>query len=196
MFLPKSFSNYQVFLDSKMQPKQTLSATAISGQTFDYIVCGGGTSGCVIAAGLASIPDVSVLLIEAGRDSGLAPDVLVPGKYVKQLQDKDGLWELETIPQPQLNARKLVFLRGKQIGGSSWVPSDWWAIAIEELTIWIQGCQLYGACSRPGGWLWWMGQDGWRWRVEVGKHIPPDEAGPYFHLKKLAGEMCWSVMTA
>ncbi|RAQ72744.1 hypothetical protein COH20_005268 [Aspergillus flavus] len=75
-----------------MQPKQTLSATAISGQTFDYIVCGGGTSGCVIAAGLASIPDVSVLLIEAGRDSGLAPDVLVPGKYVKQLQDKDENW--------------------------------------------------------------------------------------------------------
>lgn len=103
-----------------MQPKPTLSATAISGQTFDYIVRGRGTSGCVIAAGLTSIPDVSVLLIEAGRDSGLAPDVLVPGKYVKQLQaDKEGLWELETIPQPQLNARKLVFVRGKQIGGSS-----------------------------------------------------------------------------
>jgi choline dehydrogenase-like flavoprotein len=103
-----------------MQPSPTLNATAISGQTFDYIVCGGGTSGCVIAAALATIPNVSVLLIEAGRDSGLAPDVLVPGKYVKQLhEDKEGLWELETIPQPQLNARKLVFLRGKQLGGSS-----------------------------------------------------------------------------
>lgn len=98
-----------------MEPK-----VRIAGQTFDYIVCGGGTSGCVIAAELASIPNVSVLLIEAGRDSGLAPDVLVPGKYVKQLQeDKEGLWELKTIPQPQLNARKLVFLRGKQLGGSS-----------------------------------------------------------------------------
>jgi hypothetical protein len=31
---------------------------------------------------------------------------------------------LETIPQPQLNARKLVFLRGKQLGGSSWVTLD------------------------------------------------------------------------
>lgn len=73
-----------------MQPKPTLSATAISGQTIDYIMRGIGISGCVIAAGLAPIPDVSVLLIEADRDSGLAPDVLVPGKYVKQLQkDKD-----------------------------------------------------------------------------------------------------------
>jgi choline dehydrogenase-like flavoprotein len=103
-----------------MEPKATAEVKDLSGQTFDYIVCGGGTSGCVIAAELASIPNVSVLLVEAGRDSGLAPDVLVPGKYVKQLQeDKEGLWELETIPQPQLNARKLVFLRGKQMGGSS-----------------------------------------------------------------------------
>lgn len=103
-----------------MEPKTTTNTQTIAGQTFDYIVCGGGTSGCVLAAGLASIPNVSVLLIEAGRDSGLAPDVLVPGKYVKQLQeDKEGLWELETIPQAQLNHRKLVFLRGKQLGGSS-----------------------------------------------------------------------------
>ncbi|KAE8314941.1 glucose-methanol-choline oxidoreductase [Aspergillus transmontanensis] len=132
-----------------MQPKQTLSATAISGQTFDYIVCGGGTSGCVIAAGLASIPDVSVLLVEAGRDSGLAPDVLVPGKYVKQLQeDKDGLWELETIPQPQLNARKLVFLRGKQIGGSSAV--NYMALA-------------RGPAADYDEWAKMVGDDGWKW---------------------------------
>ncbi|PIG86446.1 hypothetical protein AARAC_006468 [Aspergillus arachidicola] len=132
-----------------MQPKQTLSAAAISGQTFDYIVCGGGTSGCVIAAGLALIPDVSVLLIEAGRDSGLAPDVLVPGKYVKQLQDdKDGLWELETIPQPQLNARKLVFLRGKQIGGSSAV--NYMALA-------------RGPAADYDVWAKMVGDDGWKW---------------------------------
>lgn len=101
-------------------PPSVSDINAVSGKTFDYIICGGGTSGCVIAAELSSIPNVSVLLIEAGRDSGLSPDVLVPGKYVKQLQeDKEGLWELETVPQTQLNGRKLVFLRGKQLGGSS-----------------------------------------------------------------------------
>ncbi|GLI77937.1 hypothetical protein PoHVEF18_006234 [Penicillium ochrochloron] len=132
-----------------MPPQRTLSATAISGQTFDYIVCGGGTSGCVIAAGLASIPDVSVLLIEAGRDSGLAPDVLVPGKYVKQLQeDKEGLWEVETIPQPQLNARKLIFLRGKQIGGSSAV--NYMALA-------------RGPAADYDEWARMVGDDGWNW---------------------------------
>lgn len=105
-----------------MHPSMPASPKDINGRTFDFIVCGGGTSGCVIASRLARIPNVSVLLVESGRDSGLAPDVLIPGNYVKQLQeDKDGLWELETVPQQHLNNRKLVFLRGKQLGGSSYV---------------------------------------------------------------------------
>ncbi|KAJ5629889.1 glucose-methanol-choline oxidoreductase [Penicillium herquei] len=123
---------------------------AISGQTFDYIVCGGGTAGCVIAAELASIPNVSVLLIEAGRDSGLSPDVLVPGKYVKQLQeDKEGLWELETVPQKQLNGRKLMFLRGRQLGGSSAV--NYMALA-------------RGPAADYDDWARMVGDDGWSWR--------------------------------
>ncbi|KAJ6037173.1 glucose-methanol-choline oxidoreductase [Penicillium herquei] len=123
---------------------------AISGQTFDYIVCGGGTAGCVIAAELASIPNTSVLLIEAGRDSGLAPDVLVPGKYVKQLQeDKEGLWELETVPQKQLNGRKLMFLRGRQLGGSSAV--NYMALA-------------RGPAADYDDWAKMVGDDGWSWK--------------------------------
>lgn len=87
---------------------------------FDYIICGGGTAGCVIAARLAAVPDVSVLLIEAGRDSGVKPDVLVPGMYIDQLQnDTEGLWEIPTVPQKELFGRQLLFLRGKQLGGSS-----------------------------------------------------------------------------
>ncbi|KAJ5713039.1 glucose-methanol-choline oxidoreductase [Penicillium malachiteum] len=126
------------------------NAKAISGRTFDYIVCGGGTAGCVIAAELASIPNISVLLIEAGRDSGLAPDVLVPGKYVKQLQkDKEGLWELETVPQKQLNGRKLMFLRGRQLGGSSAV--NYMALA-------------RGPAADYDDWARMVGDEGWSWK--------------------------------
>ncbi|KAJ5689949.1 glucose-methanol-choline oxidoreductase [Penicillium macrosclerotiorum] len=133
-----------------MEPKVNFDAKRFLGQTFDYIVCGGGTSGCVIAAELASIPNVSVLLVEAGRDSGLAPDVLVPGKYVKQLQeDKEGLWELETFPQAQLNARKLKFLRGKQLGGSSAV--NYMALA-------------RGPAADYDEWAKVVGDDGWKWK--------------------------------
>lgn len=101
----------------------TRNPLPLNGSTFDYIICGGGTAGCVLAAELSAIPGASVMLIEAGRDSDLEPDVLVPGKYVKQLQeDKEGLWELATVSQCELNDRKLVFLRGRQLGGSSYVP--------------------------------------------------------------------------
>ncbi|KAK4941999.1 hypothetical protein LTR10_018180 [Elasticomyces elasticus] len=88
--------------------------------TFDYIVCGGGTSGCVIASILASRLNASFLLVEAGRDTGVAPDVLVPGKYLHQLEtDSEGLWHLPTVPQKELEDRSILFLRGKQLGGSS-----------------------------------------------------------------------------
>jgi choline dehydrogenase-like flavoprotein len=100
--------------------RKTPNHSSLDGASFDYIICGGGTSGCLIAARLAALSGTSVLLVEAGRDSGLAPDVLVPGKYVHQLSaDVEGLWQLHTFPQAQLNDRELVFLRGKQLGGSS-----------------------------------------------------------------------------
>ncbi|KAK5057848.1 hypothetical protein LTR84_011849 [Exophiala bonariae] len=87
---------------------------------FDYIVCGGGTSGCVVASTLASNLNVSVLLVEAGRDATAPSDVLIPGKYVHQLSaDPEGLWQLPTVPQKELGGRSILFLRGKQLGGSS-----------------------------------------------------------------------------
>lgn len=59
---------------------------------FDYIIVGGGTSGLVIAHRLGSETSASVLVIEAGRDAGASQDVLVPGKYLHQLEyDKEGL---------------------------------------------------------------------------------------------------------
>ncbi|KAG4421586.1 hypothetical protein IFR04_005313 [Cadophora malorum] len=97
-----------------------MSCDALQDATFDYVICGGGTAGCVIASRLAALPGVSILLIEAGRDSGVKPEVLIPGMYIDQLRnDTEALWELPTVPQKELNDRKLIFLRGKQLGGSS-----------------------------------------------------------------------------
>jgi hypothetical protein len=105
---------------NKMPSKRSTPLDEIQNTCFDYIIVGGGTSGCVLASRLASNLSCSVLLVEAGRDSGLAPDVLVPGKYVVQLnEDKKGLWELPTVPQRHLNGRVIEFLRGRQLGGSS-----------------------------------------------------------------------------
>ncbi|KAJ5991712.1 glucose-methanol-choline oxidoreductase [Penicillium sp. IBT 35674x] len=129
-----------------MSPRNSLP---LDGSTFDYIICGGGTAGCVLAAELSTIPGASVLLVEAGRDSELEPDVLVPGKYVKQLQeDKEGLWELATVSQRELNDRKLVFLRGRQLGGSSAV--NYMALARGPKDDYDQWSQMTG----DEGWKW------------------------------------------
>ncbi|PYH46910.1 GMC family oxidoreductase [Aspergillus saccharolyticus JOP 1030-1] len=140
---------------------------SIHGRAYDFIICGGGTSGCVIASRLARIPNISVLLVESGRDAGLSPDVLIPGNYVKQLQeDKAGLWELETVPQRHLNNRKLVFLRGKQLGGSSYgiscIPS-----IISVLIIWHSAVNYMALARGPAAdydeWAMLTGDDGWKW---------------------------------
>lgn len=49
-----------------MHPSMPASPKDIIGRSFDFIVCGGGTSGCVIASRLARIPNVSVLLVDLG----------------------------------------------------------------------------------------------------------------------------------
>ncbi|EXJ57392.1 hypothetical protein A1O7_07739 [Cladophialophora yegresii CBS 114405] len=88
---------------------------------FDYIICGGGTAGCLIAARIASQGEATVLLIEAGRDVDESPDALIPGKFVHQLYggDTGGIWQIPSVPQKELNNREIVFLRGKQLGGTS-----------------------------------------------------------------------------
>lgn len=130
--------------------QNSISFDALQDANFDYIICGGGTAGCVIASRLAALPDVSVLLIEAGRDSGVKPEVLIPGMYIDQLKnDAEGLWELPTVPQKELNDRKLTFLRGKQLGGSSAV--NYMAMA-------------RGPAADYDHWAKVTGDESWKWK--------------------------------
>jgi choline dehydrogenase-like flavoprotein len=89
--------------------------------TFNYVIVGGGTAGCVLAARLSEDPNNQVCLIEAGgegRDllSRLPAGVvaMMPGKPLKINN-----WAFETTPQPGLMNRKGYQPRGKALGGSS-----------------------------------------------------------------------------
>jgi choline dehydrogenase-like flavoprotein len=85
---------------------------------FDYIVIGGGSAGCVLAARLTEDPSVNVCLLEAGP-----PDTSVlihcPAGLALLAQTGQANWAFQTVPQPGLNGRRGYQPRGKVLGGSS-----------------------------------------------------------------------------
>ncbi|KAJ5131379.1 uncharacterized protein N7515_007418 [Penicillium bovifimosum] len=92
--------------------------TSTSENTFDYIVCGGGTSGCVVAGRLAENPEVSILLIEAGQHNKDLENVHMTGGWSNNF-DAETDWNLITPPMAGVNNRQVKLSRGKFLGGSS-----------------------------------------------------------------------------
>jgi len=86
--------------------------------TVDYLVVGGGSAGCVLAARLSEDPAVQVALLEAGP-----PDTSVlihcPAGLALLAKNGQANWAFQTEPQPGLNGRRGYQPRGKVLGGSS-----------------------------------------------------------------------------
>lgn len=86
-------------------------------ETFDYIVLGGGTAGCVVAARLSESGRRRVLLLEAGG-SDRRIWIRVPIGYGRTFNDPRVNWMYETEPDPGLAGRRIFWPRGKVLGGS------------------------------------------------------------------------------
>ena len=115
---------------------------------FDYIIAGGGSAGCVLAARLSEDPAVTVCLIEAG---GGGNDLFIraPALVAAMVSGRPRInnWALRTVPQPGLNGRRGFQPRGRALGGSS---------AINAM-LYVRG--------HPGDYDDWadLGADGWDW---------------------------------
>ncbi|MGE3831602.1 MAG: GMC family oxidoreductase, partial [Parvibaculaceae bacterium] len=89
---------------------------------YDYIIAGGGSAGCTIAARLSEDPNNRVLLIEAGG-SDWHPLFHMPAGFAK-MTSGIASWGYETVPQKHMNNRVFRYTQAKIIGGGSTINAQ------------------------------------------------------------------------
>lgn len=86
--------------------------------SWDYIIIGAGSAGCVLANRLSTDPSNRVLLLEAGRKDD-SPYIPIPVGFYKLLTSKEYNWGFWTEPEEGTGNRAIATPRGKTLGGSS-----------------------------------------------------------------------------
>jgi len=87
-------------------------------QTFDYVVVGGGSAGCVVAGELSQDASREVALLELGDRAEQHPETLHADGYKHAFANDDLVLERFSVPQPACGKQRLFLGSGKGLGGS------------------------------------------------------------------------------
>jgi len=115
--------------------------------SFDYIIVGAGTAGCLLANRLSEDPTRRVLLLEAGGKDNY-PWIHIPVGYLYCIGNPRTDWLYQTEPDAGLNGRRLRYPRGKTLGGCSSINGM---------------IYMRGQARDYDGWSDLIGDDSWSW---------------------------------
>ena len=150
-------------------PRQKALAENLD-RRFDFIVCGAGASGSVIAGRLAANPDAKVLLLEAGESDELEL-VMDPTLWVRTIGSELD-WGFVAERNARLNGRAIPYSMGKVLGGSSSMNVSTWSRG--HRADW----DAYAAETGDAAWGYEAVLDVYRRRIEDWKGSPdPDYRG-------------------
>ncbi|MEZ5931253.1 MAG: GMC family oxidoreductase N-terminal domain-containing protein [Alphaproteobacteria bacterium] len=111
---------------------------------YDYVIVGGGSAGCVLAARLSEDPDVRVLLFEAGGEDK-DPYIHMPVGFAKMTTGPH-IWGFKTVPQRHANNREITLPQARVIGGGSSINAE----------VFTRGCpEDYDRWARDEGCTGW-----------------------------------------
>lgn len=116
--------------------------------SYDYVIVGAGSAGCVLANRLSANASKRVLLLEAGA-TDWNPLLHMPAGISRLANNRRVNWNYYTEPQPALNQRRLWWPRGKTLGGSSSINAM---------------CYIRGVAADYNGWAEACGDPRWSWQ--------------------------------